>query len=177
MTHQANTTPPEEAVLIGQFGKTFQLEGGLRFYGLGSAEKQAVHALKEVFVEGLGTRALKRVRLVGEQTILYLEGVLTIEAARTLVNRAVYASPDALPQPEEGEVYIDLLIGLPVMVDGRDFGEVMDFVEAGGQDLLVIEHDNEEILVPLQADYVHLSEEGVAIVNAPDGLFDLHRPQ
>ena len=172
-----NTTLPEDAVLLGQFGKTFQLEGGLRFYGLGSAERGAIRTLEEVFVEGLGKRAVKRVRVVGEQLIMYLEGVHTVEAAKSLVNRALYAPPDALPSPEEGDVYIDLLIGLPVSVDGEDFGEVVEFVEAGGQDLLVIERDSEEILVPLQADYVHLSEEGVAILDAPEGLFELHRPQ
>ena len=116
-------------------------------------------------------------RDVGEQIVLYLAGVPTVEAARALVNRAVYASAEALPQPEEGEVYIDLLIGLPVTVDGEAFGEVVDFLEAGGQDLLVVEREGEEILVPLQADYVRLGEEGVAIVDAPEGLFDLHRPQ
>ena len=172
-----NTTLPEDAVLLGQFGKTFQLEGGLRFYGLGSAERGAIRTLEEVFVEGLGKRAVKRVRVVGEQLIVYLEGVPTVEAAKSLVNRTLYAPPDALPSPEKGDVYIDLLIGLPVMVDGEDFGEVVEFVEAGGQDLLVIERDGEEILVPLQANYVHLSEESVAILDAPEGLFELHRPQ
>jgi 16S rRNA processing protein RimM len=170
-------SPPEDHVLIGRLGKTFQLEGGLRFYPLGDTEAKAIAQLKSVFVQGRGMTPVKRIRAVGSQTVLYLAGVITVEAAKPLVNRDLYAPVDDLPEPEEGAFYVELLLGLPVSVDGEPFGEVIDLVEAGGQDLLVVEADEEEVLVPLQADYVTVSGEGIAITDPPEGLFTLHQSE
>ena len=57
-------------------------------------------------------------------------------------------------------------------VDGEPFGEVVDVISAGFQDLLAILHEGEEYLVPLQADYVRIDEEGISIENAPEGLLE-----
>lgn len=177
MSTQNTKSPPEDHVLIGRLGKTFQLEGGLRFYPLGDTEAKAVAQLKSIFVEGRGMTPIKRVRAVGDQIVLYLAGVITVEAAKLLVNREVYAPTDDLPEPEEGAFYVELLLGLPVLVDGEPFGEVIDLIEAGGQDLLVVEADEEEILIPLQADYVTITEETVTITDPPEGLLALHQPE
>ena len=163
--------PPENALLLGTLGKTFQLAGGLRFYGLGQAEADAIFKLGRVFVTTLGERRLTQVRRVGGQTVLYLGGVTKIEQAKPLVNEEVYARAEDLPEPEEG-FYVELLLDLPVQVDGEPFGEVVDVISAGFQDLLAILHEGEEYLVPLQADYVQIGEEGVFIEDAPEGLLE-----
>lgn len=165
------TEPSEDAVLLGRLGKTFQLAGGLRFYGLGQAEADAVFELKRVFVTSLGERRLTQVRRVGGQTVLYLSSVTKVEQAKALVNEEVYARATDLPEPEEG-FYLELLLDLSVHVDGQPFGEVADVISAGFQDLLVIVKDEQEFLVPLQADYVELGEV-IAIENAPEGLLSL----
>ena len=163
--------PPEDHILLGTLGKTFQLAGGLRFYGLGQAEADAMFKLERVFVTSLGERRLTQVRRVGAQTVVYLGGVTTIEQAKPLVNEEVYVRAEDLPEPEEG-FYLELLLELPVYVDGEPFGEVVDVISAGFQDLLVILQKDEEYLVPLQADYVKVSEEGISIENAPEGLLE-----
>ena len=165
------TEPPEDAILLGTLGKTFQLAGGLRFYGLGQAESDAVYKLERVFIPTLGERRLTQARRVGDQTVLYLSGVTKIEQAKPLVNEEVYARAEDLPEPEEG-FYVEQLLELPVQVDGEPFGEVVDVISAGFQDLLAILHNNDEYLVPLQADYVQIGEEGVEIENAPEGLLE-----
>ncbi len=163
--------PPENALLLGTLGKTFQLAGGLRFYGLGQAEAEAIFKLERVFVTSLGERRLTQVRRVGGQTVVYLGGITKIEQAKPLVNEEVYARAEDLPEPEEG-FYLELLLELPVYVDGEAFGEVVDVISAGFQDLLAILHEGEEYLVPLQADYVEISDEGIVIENAPEGLLE-----
>ena len=164
--------PPADFVRLGRLGKTFQLEGGLRVYPEGDAEAVALLNVSEVFIGGMGPSDVRQVREVGSRLILYLTRALSVEAAKALVNREVYAHPDALPQPEEGEIYISDLLDHPVFVAGQLYGEVVDVVAAGMQDLLVIEKDGQEIMVPLQAPYVEVTDDGVYLENVPEGLLE-----
>jgi 16S rRNA processing protein RimM len=170
--------PPEGSVLLGTLGKTFQLQGGLRFYALSGAEAAALAKLKRVFIEGFGERAVARVRSVGAQQVVYFVGVDTPQAAKALVNADVYAPKTALPEPEAG-CYVDLLLGLPVLLGGEVLGEVVEVIPsttAVGQDLLVVDAGGAEHLIPLQADYVCVSEADVQLVNPPEGLLGLNTP-
>ena len=54
---------------------------------------------------------------------------------------------------------------------GESFGEVKDLRDAGAQDLLVVARGLREHLVPLQAPYVRVQEEGI-FVEPPEGLFE-----
>lgn len=164
--------PPEGYVLLGRFGKTFQLEGGLRFRAAGDAEEAALAGLAAVFVRDLGERQVKRLRLVSGQPVLYLAGVPTVESAKALVNREVFAPREALPALEEGTFYLDELLGLEVVVDGAVVGSVSEVFEAGAQDVLVIDRDGHEVLVPLQAPYVTVEEARVVIDDPPEGLLE-----
>ncbi len=168
-------TIPEDYVLLGTLGRTFQLEGGLRFYALGDAEAAAIRELKRVFIENFGERAVARVRPVGSQLVIYFVGSSDPQGAQPLVNADVYAAKNALP--ETPKHYLDLLLDLPVFVDGEPFGEVAQVIPAGseiGQDVLVVETGEREVLVPLQADYVTLTETGVTITDPPAGLLELN---
>ncbi len=168
-------TLPENHVLLGTLGRTFQLEGGLRFYALGDAEAAAIKELGRVFIENFGERAVARVRPVGSQLIVYFVGSSTPQQAQPLVNADVYAAKDALP--ETPAHYLDLLLDLPVIVDGEPFGEVVEVIPAGsdiGQDVLVVEAGGREVLIPLQADYVTITEAGVTLTEPPEGLLELN---
>ena len=163
-------TPPDNYVQLGTLGKTFQLEGGLRFYPLGDAEADAVYSVKRVFVDGVGESDVRRVREAADHIILYLSRALSVEAARELVNRDVYAPADVLPEPEEGDIYVDELLGLAVYLEGEPYGEVREVLAASLQDLLVIETEGREVLVPLQAPYVEVTDDGVYLTDVPEGL-------
>ncbi len=52
---------------------------------------------------------------------------------------------------------------------------MVEIIPAGsdiGQDLLVIDTGDREVLVPLQADYVNVSEAGVTLTDPPEGLLE-----
>lgn len=166
---------PADHVLLGTLGRTFQLEGGLRFYALGDAEEAAIREVKRVFLDPVGECTLTRVRPVGSQLIVYFAGASTPQQAQLLVNAEVYAAKDALP--EVSTHYLDLLPGLSVIVNGVPFGEVVEVIPAGnevGQDVLVVEAGGREVLIPLQADYVILTEAGVTLTDPPEGLLELN---
>lgn len=163
--------PPADHLRIGRLGKTFGLEGGLRFHPLGEAEAGALTSLRTLFVIGLGEVALERVRPHGGGLVIHLEGVRRVEQAKALVNADVYAARHALPAPAQ-HPYTDALLGSPVSLDGRPYGRVVDLLPAGPQALLVVDSGDGEVLVPSQAPYVRYDEGGVALVDPPEGLLE-----
>ncbi|WP_117237009.1 ribosome maturation factor RimM [Thermus sediminis] len=159
-------------VEIGRFGAPYALQGGLRFRG-----EPVVAHLERIYVEGHGWRAVEDLYPVGDELVVHLAGVSTRELAEALVGLRVYAEVAALPPLEEGRYYYFALMGLPVYVAGQKVGEVVDILDAGAQDVLVIRgvgerlRDRMERLVPLQAPYVRVEREGIHVEPIP-GLLD-----
>ena len=170
MTRLKNPLPPEGYLELGKLGKTFKLNGGIRFYPLGEAEAQAIFELKEVFVEGYGQLTLRSVK-AHQDIILNFSQYLSLEAVKPLVNQTVYAPKDVLP--EDG-IYIDALIDIPVYLDGEPFGRVSEITPSAMQDILKIDTDTNQYLIPLQAPYVTPKENGIYLNNLPEGLLDLN---
>ncbi len=168
-------TPDAGYVLIGKLGKTFQLEGGLRFYGLSEAEIAAIYELDTVFIPGLDKLNIKQVRSVGSSVVLYLAGINHLAAAKALVNKEVYARAKDLPELNPGNYYLDTLLKLPVIGEAGNLGTVTDVIKAGSQDLLVVSGE-QEYLLPLQADYIRIEAAAIYVENAPEDLFELHKP-
>jgi 16S rRNA processing protein RimM len=166
---------PDNHVQLGRLGKTFQLQGGLRFYGLGEAEEGAIFDLKRVFLRGVGESDIRDVREMAGHIIIYLSRALTVEAAKQLVNAEVYAAKAALPEPDDDNLYLDELIGLGVWLDNKPFGKVTEIQNAGLQDLLIIKTSKGEVVFPFPAPYVRIEEDGVWLENVPEGLLDLNQ--
>lgn len=170
-----NKAIPDNYVQLGRLGKTFQLRGGLRFYGLGEAEEEVLFSLKRVFLRGIGETDIRDVREVGGGIVVYLTKALTVEAAKLLTNLEVYAPKDALPKTEDDNLYLDEIIGLNVYLDGELFGKVKQIQDAGLQDLLVIKTQKGEVVLPFPAPYVRIEEDGVWLGDVPEGLLDLNQ--
>lgn len=165
---------PDNYIQLGRLGKTFQLQGGLRFYGLGEAEEEALLSLKRVFLRGVGETDIRDVRELGGGVVVYLTKALTVEAAKLLTNLEVYAPKDALPEPDDDNLYLDEVVGQNVWLNGEPFGTVKEIQEAGLQDLLLIKTKKGEVVLPFPAPYVRIEEDGVWLENVPEGLLDLN---
>ncbi|MCA9838947.1 MAG: 16S rRNA processing protein RimM [Trueperaceae bacterium] len=163
---------PDNLLQLGKLGKTFQLAGGLRFYPLGDAEAEAIFSLPFIYLGGFGKTEIREVKEQGKDIILYLTAALTVEKARALVNCDVYAPADLLPETDD--FYLDDLIGLAVFLEGQRIGEIESVLEAGMQDILTISGDSGDFMVPLQAPYVSLEEDGLYLNDLPEGLLDLN---
>ncbi|GEM85004.1 MAG: ribosome maturation factor RimM [Meiothermus sp.] len=157
---------------IGRIGKAYGMAGGLKFRG-----EPVVYDLERVYLEGLGYRAIEEIEELGNELVVYLSGVQNRQEAEQLAGLRVYADQDDLPKLEEGEYYYFELMGRPVFVDGRPFGEVVD-VEDGAQERLVIKAKGTSLraqsktyLVPLQAPYVKIEADGIHIEAIP-GLLE-----
>ena len=100
-----------------------------------------------------------------------LVGVSSRDAVAALNGQDLLADPSELQAGPDRVFYHDL-VGLPVFDPlGNSLGVVLDVLENGPQDLLVISVAGEERLAPLQAPYVRLLE-GRIELDAPPGLLD-----
>lgn len=141
--------------LLGPHG----VQGGLKLYVLGDPEQ--VLALPRVYVEKRGWLRLRRVEPSLPSPVLHLTGISTREAAEELRGLQVYAADSELPPLEEGSFYYHDLRGLSVLnAAGERLGEVVDVIDAGHQDLLVVDYGGGQSFVPLQAPYVELPSLG-----------------
>ncbi|KIX84533.1 ribosome maturation factor RimM [Thermus filiformis] len=159
-------------VEIGRLGSPYALAGGLKFRG----EEVILH-LERVYIEGQGFRAIRDVFRAGSDWVVQLLGVTSREMAEALVGLRVYALEEELPPLEEGRFYYFRLIGLPVYVGEALLGRVVDVLDTGAQDVLVVEGEGPRLrdraprLIPLQAPYVRV-EEGSVWVEPIEGLLD-----
>jgi 16S rRNA processing protein RimM len=87
--------------------------------------------------------------------IVQLKDVDHIDRANRLVGASVLVEKASLPELEEGEYYWADLIGMEVTTPtGVRSGKVSGIIPTGGQDVLVITINGEEVLVPATEDVI-----------------------
>ena len=87
--------------------------------------------------------------------ILSLEGYDVREAVNELRNSVVYTKSTGLPLLPEGQYYHHQLIGLQVVDEkGQKLGTVKELLVTGAKDVLVIEDQGRELMIPMVKDFV-----------------------
>lgn len=95
-------------------------------------------------------------------------------AAESLRGMKFFASP--LEREEDSEDYYDHeLIGLKVIHEGAQVGEVTGVMDAPNRKILEIDYEGREVLVPFVMDFVPDIdlEEGTLTITPPEGLLDV----
>lgn len=166
-----NNNPPKDYLYLGKLGKTFQLAGGLRFYAVASAEADAIFELDEVYIEDTGKTNIREIKELGKNTIIYFSRAFDIDTAKKLVNKGIYAPAELF---EDELDFVNNLKKLKVFLNGQEFGKIKEITNSKNP-ILVIEHKNNEILIPLDAPFVEIKESGIYLNDLPEGLIDLNR--
>jgi 16S rRNA processing protein RimM len=93
---------------------------------------------------------IESLRTNKEYGLLKLTGVDDRNAAELLRNLIVMVPLDQAVPLEEGEVYLFELIGMTVQTDtGESFGEIVDIIETGANDVYVVDSPQHgEVLLP-----------------------------
>lgn len=96
--------------------------------------------------------------------------------AEKLLGRAVYVHQDNLALNED-EFSLDTLTGYDVIDKKQGRVGVLSLIQKGAQDLMIIDNNGEEILIPFVEDFlVEINpDKKQIIVETPDGLLDLNR--
>jgi len=105
--------------------------------------------------------AYRRVKITSlsplkETLVLRLEGIATRTEAQALVGRFVYYPRQGFVQAKKDEYYWIDLIGMTVFEPPQPMsGKVKGMVETGGTDVMEIEFEGKEYLVPFSLDWIN----------------------
>jgi len=147
----------ERLVEIGVVGRPHGVRGEARVF-LHNPGSEIVQNLDTVLLK-VGDAAahafrIASVRSAGDHLIVAFGDVETRTNAEALKGARLLVRRDQLPRLEEGEYYVDDLIGLEVVCDGRTVGVVRASREQGGVEVLAVETGSEEMEIPLVEQYV-----------------------
>jgi 16S rRNA processing protein RimM len=117
-----------------------------------------------------------KVRPQKDGFLAILKGVTDRNAAEALRGTQLFVPRERLPEPEEDEVYVHDLIGLPVLLtDGSLLGEIVDVADYGAGDLIdvKIEGRKDTVLIPFADQYVLEADGTRLVVDLPEGFLDV----
>src|SRR5690606_6220462 len=106
--------------------------------------------------------------------VAFFEGITTREVAETAIKAILWIDEDPADSAEPDAWFDHQLIGLRVLRDGSDLGEVARVYHLPAQDLLAVQTDAGEVLVPFVKAIVTLVDvpAGTLTVDPPMGLFE-----
>ena len=97
-------------------------------------------------------------------------------AAEALKGTELFVPRERLPAPEEDEVYVHDLIGLPVhLADGSLLGEIVGVADYGAGDLIdvKVEGRKDTVLIPFASQYVLEADGNKVVVDLPEGYLEV----
>lgn len=121
------------------------------------------------------TVSVKELRYYNAAPVLFLNEIEDRTAADTLVKAILLVDADLEILPEEPDAWYDhQLVGLKIIRDGIEIGQVVRVEHLPAQDCLAIETANGEVLLPFIKAFAPTVdiEKGEITVTPPGGLFE-----
>ena len=121
------------------------------------------------------TVTVREFRWMNNHPVVFLEGIDDRTEAESLVRAILWIDQDAAEsEPEDDAWYDHQLAGLDVVRDGAVIGKVSRIDHLPSQDLLIVRHNGEEVMVPFVSEIVPEVDlaGGRVVVTPPAGLFE-----
>ncbi|MFC2172509.1 ribosome maturation factor RimM [Acidobacteriota bacterium] len=147
----------DEHVLIGRILRKRGNRGEIVIKPM-TAERERFLSLRRIFigfnVNELASFEIEKVWFHGRRTVMKLKGIDTISEAENMRGQNLYI-PDAekidLPA---GTYFHHDLIGMEVVDRSLGvLGNIVSIIETGGADILVVENDSRQIMIPAAKHY------------------------
>ncbi|MEM8967260.1 MAG: ribosome maturation factor RimM [Bacteroidota bacterium] len=170
----------DDCYQLGYISKTHGLLGEVSVI-LDVDDPTPYQELESVFLELTNSKTLipffiDTIDIKAKHALVKFEDIDSIEQAQELVKASLYLPLEALPDLGEGKYYFHEIIGFQVTDEERgDLGKVQDVYTGGSQDLIVMEYQGKEILIPINDSLVPKVDKAqqLVYVKLPDGLLDL----
>jgi 16S rRNA processing protein RimM len=120
---------------------------------------------------------IEELQLRGNKSIIKFEEIDSFEAAKKLVDAEVYLPETDLPQLGENQFYYHEIINFDVIDDklGK-LGKVKGVYENNSQDLIGMDYQNVEVLIPISDEIVKSIDrtQNELYTSLPDGLLEIY---
>ena len=121
------------------------------------------------------TVTIKELRWYNSHPVLFLEGIEDRTQAETLIKAILLVDQDLAETPTEPDAWYDQqLVGLKVYREGSEIGSVSRVEHLPAQDLLVVDYQGQEVMVPFVKQIVPEVDitAGRVMITPPLGLFE-----
>jgi 16S rRNA processing protein RimM len=121
------------------------------------------------------TLTVTELRWYNQAPVIFFDGVADRSAAESLIKAILLVTQDADALPEEPDAWYDhQLVGLKVLRDGEQVGIVSRVEHFPAQDLLVVNANGKDVMVPFVKALVPSVDikAGTVTVTPPTGLFE-----
>ena len=141
----------DEFILVASVGKPVGLKGWAKVNSF-TRPPENLFNFKNFFLEVDGVKEntnIDKFSKSGKNYILKVESLDSIEEIERLKNKEIFIKSEDLPKLKENEFYWKDLIGMEVrQIDGTVIGVVVEIIETGSDDVLVVEKNNKKELIP-----------------------------
>ncbi len=148
----------KKLIPIGVFTKPHGLKGDLKVFLYNDKSQTLVKGIyisiktKEDFI----SFKLDNIKGTSKNLILKLSNVDSRTSSEELINKEIYVSRDDFPEIDRG-FYLNDIIGFNVIDEkNNSFGSLIDVLDLNGNEVIVIEFNDKEILVPNVDEFVTL---------------------
>jgi 16S rRNA processing protein RimM len=171
----------DDCYQLGHITKTHGVSGELVLY-LDVDEPNEYADLETVLLEVKGELIpyfIESIAIVkGSRAIVAFEDVDTIEQAERLINCGAYLPLDELePITDETRFYFHEIVGYQI-VDGEKgpLGTVLGVYAMNAQDLIAMDYQGKEVLIPINSDIVQTVDRQNQKLNValPEGLLEIY---
>lgn len=171
--------PEDSYILIGTIAKPQGLHGEVNIHAFSGQPENFKEYNTLYLVDDKGKispkLAIKRFRVHKGKAVVLFDRVADRTHAEQLTGMGVLVAKKDLPELDEDEFYWHQLVGLQVhTVDGRNLGILSSIFSNGAQDVMVIQGDSDEYLVPLTDGIINKYDESTVVIDPPPGLLEIN---
>lgn len=131
----------ENLIVVGKLGSSYGIRGWLRVFSF-TEDPNSLFDYTPWYIQRAGKWQEVEVESFkphNQDTIVKLKGINDRDEANSLTNFEIFVDVQKLPDLEDGDFYWKDLIGCKVVtVNGYDLGQVVDLMETGSNDVLVV---------------------------------------
>lgn len=181
--HPNHTLPtPEGFLCIGAIVQPHGIHGEVRVH-LFNPNSDSLYHVSRIWLRRPQHTKLEVARLTDARhhskgILLSIEGCTTRNQAEAYRRTEVFVSKAELPTLEDGEFYFYQLVGFDVISTTQEpIGTVLRVMPGAAQDLLIVEHDGREIMLPIIdaiIPTIDLAQQRIEVELIP-GLLDDHQ--
>lgn len=150
MQHSNKNEAPT-LLVVGRVGSVHGVRGAIRIYSETEPPEQILEYQPwHIKINHQWTiLKIKSHQFHGPTLVVQFEGYTDRDQSKLLTGAEIAVEPSLLPSLPEGEYYWKDLIGLTVInLEGTELGVVTSLMETGSNDVLVVEKDGKDRLIP-----------------------------
>lgn len=135
--------------------------------------------LESVFLEQQGKLIpffIETIQINKSRALVKFDDIDSLDEAKTIVKSKLFLPLNSLPELTPGQYYFHDLIGCEVFEENSKLGKIKEVIDLNGNQLLVVDFESKEMLIPLKDEILTKVDTKSKIVNVslPNGLLDLY---